>query len=76
MFVKRDEGRCNSLITCVTHFLAAPTPTTFLAATDTYSYLEGGFEVGLKVWLHLPAVHSEMLTFLMITEELAWNLIL
>ena len=52
----------DSLMVCAVHVLVAPTPTTFSAATDTLSYLEGGFEGGSKVWLHLPAVHLVLFT--------------
>ena len=47
---------------CVVNVLAAPTPTTFSADADTLSELEGGFEGGSKVWLHLPAVHLAVFT--------------
>ena len=61
---------------CVVHVLSAPIPTTFSAVTDTLSYLEGGFEGGSKVWLHLPAVHLAMFTFSVATTDPVWILIL
>ena len=60
---------------CAVHVLAAPTPTTFSAATDTLSKLEGGFEGGSKVWLHFQAVHSVMFTFSAATTDPVWKLI-
>jgi len=75
MFVYRLVFMVNLLILCVVHILAAPTPTTFSAATDTLSYLEGGFEGGSKVWLHFPAVHLAMFTFSVATTDPVWNLI-
>ena len=65
----------NLLMVCDVHVLAAPTPTTFSAATDTLSYLGGGFEGGSKVWLHLPAVHVVMFTLSVDTTEPEWKLI-
>ena len=57
----------------VVHGVAGSIPTTFSAATDTLSQLEGGFEGGSKVWLHLPAVHLVMggLTLLFSSQERA-----
>ena len=63
------------LIVFVIHVLAAPTPTTFSAVTDTLLQLEGGFEDGSKVWLHLPAVHLATFTFPVITTDPVWKLI-
>ena len=51
----------NSLI-FVEQSFTAPTPTTFSAATDTLSQLEGGFEGGSKVWLQVmsaPSLHRD-----------------
>ena len=65
----------NSLMACVVHNLAGPTPTTFLAATDALSYFEGEFEGGSKVWLHLPAVHLAMFTFSVLVTDSVQKLI-
>ena len=61
---------------CVVSFLSAPTPTTFSAATDTLLKLEGGFEGGSKVWLHLPVMHLAMFTFSATTPDPVRKLIL
>ena len=47
--VLKHDMEFNSLMVCVVQLFAAPTPTTFSAATDTLSKLEGGFEGGSKV---------------------------
>ena len=54
---------------CAVHFVAAPIPTTFSAATDTLLYVERGFEGGSKVWLHLPAVQLAMFVFSVDTTD-------
>ena len=65
----------HSLIDCAVHFVAASCPTTFSAATDTLSKLEGRFEGGWRVWLHLLVVHLAMFTFSLFTVDPLWNLI-
>ena len=61
-------------IVCVVQFFAAPTPTTFWAATDTCT-LPKLERFGMKRWLHLPFTHPAMVTIIVSTKDSVWNLI-
>ena len=55
---------------CAVHACAGPTPTTFSAATDTLSKLEGTLLLKrLNVLLHLPSLHATMFTFSVATKD-------